>query len=300
MVTRITGQSSPVGLSILVPIYNEAKTVRSVLERLRRVPFPVPIEIIAVNDGSSDGTRDVLDGLPAWPDMRVVHHEVNGGKGAAIQTALSYARGRYVVVQDADNELEPGDILPLLHAVMSGEADVCYGSRFSAAGWRWATHLTFWANKVLNVVCNMLNGLRLTDMNTCYKLMPLDLARRIRIVSNGFTMEPEITTKLARLGATFTERPITYKPRSYAEGKKIRAWDFAKYLVAMVRFRLERMPTMMPAAEAVRLGRPLVASVPATAPVAVSSAVVGARRAAGTGASGEAADDLVHAAKSAE
>ncbi len=226
-----------VGLSILIPVYNERHTIRQVLEKVRAVPFPVSREIVVVDDGSSDGTREVLRELPDWPDVQVHFHERNCGKGGAIQTALRHARGQYVVIQDADLELEPADLLPLLEVVRNGGEAVCYGSRFMGD----VSHLrrlpTFWANRFLNLTCNLINGLHLTDMNTCYKMMRTDLARRIRLVSRGFAMEPEITTKLARMGVRIVERPVQYRPRSRADGKKIRPFDVARYLAAMVRFR---------------------------------------------------------------
>jgi len=229
------------GLSILIPVYNERATVRAVLEKVRAVQFPVDREIVMVDDGSTDGSRDVLSDLPDWPDVRVVLHEKNAGKGAAIQTALKHARGEIVVIQDADLELEPTDLLPLFEVVHRGESEVCYGSRFMGDTRPFRKMPTYWANRSLNFVCNVLNGLRITDMNTCYKMMRADVARRINLTSRGFAMEPEITTKLARLGVRIVERPITYRPRGKEEGKKIRKSDFFKYLWAMARFRFASM-----------------------------------------------------------
>ena len=229
--------SASIGLSILVPVYNERNTIRQVLEKVRGVSFPVKTEIVVVDDGSRDGTIEILRGLPSWDDVRVLFHEVNKGKGGAIQTALRHARGEFVVVQDADLELNPADLLPLFDIVHRGAAPVGYGSRFIGD----VSHLrrlpTYWANRVLNLVCNLINGLHLTDMNTCYKMMRTDVARRVNLVSRGFAIEPEITTKLARMGVRIREHPIRYRPRSKDEGKKIRAMDFFRYLVAMVRFR---------------------------------------------------------------
>ncbi len=230
--------SESIGLSILMPVYNERGTIRQVLEKVRSVPFPVSREIVVVDDGSSDGTRELLRELPAWPEVRVHFHERNRGKGGAIQTALGHARGQYVVIQDADLELEPVDILPLFEAVRNGGASVCYGSRFIGDVRHLRRLPTYWANRFLNLACNLINGIHITDMNTCYKMMRTDLARRVRLVSRGFAMEPEITTKLARMGVRIAERPVQYRPRSREEGKKIRPFDVARYLAAMVRFRL--------------------------------------------------------------
>lgn len=229
------------GLSILIPVYNERATVRGVLDKVRAVKFPVEREIIMVDDGSTDGSRDVLSDLPDWPDVRVVMHEKNAGKGAAIQTALKHARGEIVVIQDADLELEPTDLIPLFDVVHRGESDVCYGSRFMGDNKAYRGMPTYWANRSLNFVCNVLNGIRITDMNTCYKMMRAEVAKKINLTSRGFAMEPEITTKLARLGVRIVERPITYRPRGRDEGKKIRKSDFFKYLWAMARFRFAKM-----------------------------------------------------------
>lgn len=226
-----------IGLSILMPAYNERATIRAVLDKVRNVPFPAAHEIIVVDDGSRDGTEEILRNLPPWEDVRVIFHEVNRGKGGAVQTALRHARGRFVVIQDADLELDPGDLIPLFAMVQRGDTPVCYGSRF-LGDTRHLHHLpTYWANRVLNMICNLINGIRLTDMNTCYKMMRTDIARQINLVSRGFAMEPEITTKLARLGVRISEHPIRYEPRSREDGKKIRMWDFFRYLQAMIRFR---------------------------------------------------------------
>ena len=224
-------------LSILIPVFNERATIRQIIERVQAVDFRASREIIVVDDGSSDGTGEILASLPAWKEVRVFWHAANGGKGSAIQTALRQARGPFVVIQDADLELNPRDIIPLFEVVRSGAAAVCYGSRFMG-DCRHLRHLaTYWANRLLTLVCNLLNAQHLTDMNTCYKLMQTDIARRINLVSRGFAMEPEITTKLGRMGIGIVERPITYQPRSKAEGKKIRSIDLLRYLIAMLRYR---------------------------------------------------------------
>lgn len=231
-------------LSILVPCYNERQTIRQVLERVRQTPFPVSFEIVVVDDGSTDGSRDVLRELPPWENVRVILHERNGGKGAAIQTALAHARGEFVVIQDADLELEPGDLVELFDVVHRQGADVCFGSRFLGDNRQWRLLPTYWANRFLNLTCNLLNRIHISDMNTCYKMMRADVARRINLVSRGFAMEPEITTKLARMGVRIAERPISYRPRARNDGKKIRSTDFIRYLRAMVRFRFTNDPSL--------------------------------------------------------
>jgi glycosyltransferase involved in cell wall biosynthesis len=165
------------------------------------------------------------------------------GKGAAIQTALKHVRGQFVVIQDADEELEPVDILPLFEKVWRGASPVCYGSRFMGDNRRLHGRSTYWANRVLNFTCNVINGIHLTDMNTCYKMMRTDVARRLDLQSRGFAMEPEITTKLARMRVPIADLPISYKPRDNSEGKKIRKMDFFRYLKAMGKFRFSKFET---------------------------------------------------------
>lgn len=237
-----TPGDKPIGLSILVPVYNEAATIHSVLDCLRAVPFPTRTEIVVVDDGSTDGTARLLRETPPCSHMQIIFHERNCGKGRAIRTALDHARGEVVVVQDADEELDPNDLQPLYDIVSRSHGTVCYGSRFAGDVRSFRRQPTYWANRFLNAVCNLVNRLHLTDMNTCYKMMPADVARRLDITSRGFAVEPEITTKLARMGVTIVEHPITYRPRSKAQGKKIRLADFFRYLAAIIRFRFAAPP----------------------------------------------------------
>lgn len=245
-------------LSILVPVYNERETVLRVLEKVGEVDFSASTEIIVVDDGSTDGTADMLRRMPPRADLRVIFHARNTGKGGAIQTALRHARGRMVVIQDADDELDPADLLPLFERVRNGKDPVCYGTRFAAGSSRPRWMPTYWANRILNGICNWMNGLNLTDMNTCYKMMPTDLARRLGLVSQGFEMELEITTKLARMGVDIVEEPISYCPRSKAAGKKIRFSDGFHYLLAMIRFRFWRPTTPSTRVQPVLAGGPML------------------------------------------
>lgn len=223
-------------LSILVPVYNESATIVQILERIFAVPWPVPIEVIAVNDASSDRTQEILDSVKSrWPNLRLLRHEVNHGKGAAIRTALAQAAGDIVAIQDADLEYDPADLVGLLPPILNNEADVVYGSRFLARVD--SPRLHQWVNKCLTEFSNFFTGLRLTDMETCYKVIRGPFARRLSLRSQRFGMEPEITAKLARMGARFRELPVSYRFRSYAEGKKIGWWDGVKAVAAIVYFR---------------------------------------------------------------
>ena len=243
-------------LSILIPVYNERGTVLRVLEKVRELDFSAPTEIVVVDDGSTDGTADILRLMPPRQGVRVFFHTRNTGKGGAIQTALRHAGGRIVVIQDADDELDPVDLLPMFERVRNGMAQVCYGTRFAVGSSRPWWMPTYWANRILNGICNCINGLNLTDMNTCYKMMPTGLARRLGLVSQGFEMEPEITTKLARMGVEIVEEPISYNPRSMAAGKKIRFSDGFHYLLAMIRFKFWRPTTPSTRVQPVLAGGP--------------------------------------------
>ncbi len=227
-------------LSIVVPVYNEESTVTSVIERLLEIPLPVAREILIVNDGSTDGTRAALDAMPDAPEMvRIFHAPINKGKGRAIRTGFEQARGTIVAIQDADLELDPAQLADLVAPILAGEAFVVYGSRFlngtPAAPW-----LTIVANRLLTGVTNLLYGASLTDMETCYKIMRIEVARGLDLQADRFDIEPEITAKVLRRGLIIVERPIRFQPRSRAQGKKIGWRDGVRALEVLVRHRIER------------------------------------------------------------
>ncbi|QDS92748.1 Undecaprenyl-phosphate 4-deoxy-4-formamido-L-arabinose transferase [Roseimaritima multifibrata] len=208
-------------LSVIVPVYNEAETIAAVVSRLNQTGLP--LEIILVDDGSEDGSADVLDRLAGEGLARVIHHAKNRGKGAAVRTGLQAATGVYVVIQDADLEYDPEDFRRLLQPLVADEADVVYGSRYGGvdkqvSGW-W--HQT--GNGVITRLMNMAIGLKLSDVETCYKMARRDAWQQIapRLRENRFGIEIEATAYLSRLQLRFAERSIRYRPRWYDEGKKI-------------------------------------------------------------------------------
>ena len=232
-------------LSILVPVYNEARTLRRIFAAITGVEFPIPFEIVCVDDCSRDATPEILAELAAKdPRIKVFRQDVNRGKGAAIRTAISHMSGDVAIVQDADLEYDPRDIPAVLAPILEGKADAVFGSRFAAAGQRKV--LLFWhsvANKMLTLATNLLNDINITDMETCYKAVRADILRQIPLKSDRFGIEPELTTRLAQFGARLYEVPVSYHGRSVAEGKKIgwkdavsAGWCLFKYRFLDTRF----------------------------------------------------------------
>ena len=224
-------------ISIIVPVFNEASTVRQVIERLLQIPLPADREIIVVNDGSTDGTREVLDGItPIDGVLSIVHAATNGGKGSALRIGLSHARGTIVAIQDADLELDPAQLAGLVEPILNGEAEVVYGSRF-LSGRPSGPWLSIAANRGLTWLTNVLFRGRLTDMETCYKIMAAPVARSLRLESNRFDIEPEITAKLLRQRRRIVERPVTFDPRNRASGKKIGWRDGVHAIAVLLKYR---------------------------------------------------------------
>ena len=224
-------------LSIVVPVFNEEATVGAVIARLLSVDLPVAREILVVNDGSTDGTRAVLDALPpAGETLRIVHAPVNGGKGRAIRTGFEQARWTIVAIQDADLELDPAELGGLVAPILAHESIAVYGSRF-LRGSQGAPLKTVIANRFLTGLTNVLYGSRLTDMETCYKIMRADVARDLDLECNRFDIEPEITAKLLRAGHRIVERPVRFEPRSRAQGKKIGWRDGLQAIAVLFRYR---------------------------------------------------------------
>lgn len=232
-------------LSILIPVYDEAELVSTVIARVLQATAEIgePREIVAVDDGSTDGSAEILDELAGrYPGIvRVFHHGRNRGKGAAIRTAIEEASGEFAVIQDSDLEYNPEDLRQLMRPMLEGRADVVFGSRFASSGERRV--LYFWhslANHFLTTVCNAVADLNLTDMATGYKAFRISLIRSVPLRQNGFGFEPELTIKMAQRGAALYEVPISYRGRTYEEGKKIRSRDALKILGCILYYGLQR------------------------------------------------------------
>lgn len=221
-------------LSVVVPVYNESKTIKQIIERINAVP--IDKEIIAVDDSSSDGSSGILREMK-YPNLKVIHHTSNRGKGAAVLTGLSYASGEYVVVQDADFEYNPNDYLKLMDAIKKEGVDIVLGARFTK-GYN-GMLIPKAGNRLLTTLLNILFGVKLNDCFTCYKLMRRTSFLDLSLESNSFDIEIEILTKAIRKGMRIVEVPISYIPRTYIQGKKIRIKDGIWAVFRIFKFRFD-------------------------------------------------------------
>ncbi len=226
-------------LSVIVPVYNERETLPEIVRRIRAVdlgPQRITTEILLVDDGSTDGTREMLPGLAELPGVRVLLQPRNRGKGAAVRTGIAHARGDFILVQDADLEYDPRDYPVLLRPILEGRSAVVYGSRFLGEH----KAMYYWhqvGNKLLTTIANILYNTTLTDMETCYKLCTRDVATSFTLKQNRWGFDPEMTAKILKRGHRIYEVPIAYYGREFNEGKKINWRDGFIVIAALVRYR---------------------------------------------------------------
>jgi glycosyltransferase involved in cell wall biosynthesis len=225
-------------LSVVIPVYNEIHTIETLIGRVRAAD--VPCEIVLVEDCSTDGTRELLQSWPAAPDLRIVYHERNRGKGAALKTGFAHVRGDAVIVQDADLEYDPGEYRYLLQPIVEDLADVVFGSRFAGDNQRVLYWWHYLGNRMLTTLSNCFTNLNLTDMETCYKVFRRQTLDQVwpQLCEQRFGIEPEITAKVAGIaGVRIFERPVSYSGRTYAEGKKITWRDGFRALWCILKYR---------------------------------------------------------------
>jgi len=233
-------------LTVILPVFNEAPTLREIVRRVLEAPLAMERELVAVDDASTDGGGAILDALAAAdPRLRVVRHACNEGKAGAVRTGLAHATGDYVLIQDADLEYDPRDYPVLLAPLVEGKADAVFGSRFLGAPHR---VLYFWhwiGNRFLTLVTDMLYDVNLTDMETGYKAFTREVASRLDLRERGFALEPEIAAKVCRMGCRLFEVPVSYSGRTYAEGKKITWRDGLTALRVLLAWRVRAVPPLL-------------------------------------------------------
>lgn len=222
-------------LSIIIPVFNEEKTIREIIKRVRETDKDIDKEILIVDDGSTDGTTEIVKKIKS-KDTKVYFHKINQGKGKAIKTALKHVSGDYVLIQDADLEYDPDDYEKLLKPILKGKAEVVYGSRFTGEH----RNLLFWhwvANRLLCFLTNFLYGTTLSDMETGYKVFKTSILKSIAFKAERFDFEPEITARILKSKMYIYEVPISYAGRDYSEGKKITSWDGLIAFWTILRYR---------------------------------------------------------------
>ncbi len=208
-------------LTVVIPVYNEKSTLEEIIRRVRAVEIPLEIDIVLVDDCSTDGTRELVRKYQGEPGFTVIQREVNEGKGAALRTGFAEASGDVVLIQDADLEYDPADYPALLQPILDGRADAVFGSRFLGGPHRVLYYWHSVGNRFFTLLSNMLTNLNLTDMEVCYKAFRREVLAEITLTSKRFGIEPELTAKTARLGCRIYEVPVSYAGRTYEEGKKI-------------------------------------------------------------------------------
>lgn len=224
-------------LSIVIPVYNEIKTINEILKRILAVEIDLDKELIIVDDFSTDGTREILKNI-SQDNIKIIFHEQNGGKGTALRTGFKYVTGDITIIQDADLEYDPSDYSKLIKPIIEDKADVVYGSRFlgrkKPEGMSFSN---FVANKFLTAFSNMLTGFSISDMETCYKVIKTSLLKELDLESERFGIEPEITAKLAKKKVRLIEVPISYHGREHSEGKKIKWKDGFSAIYQILKYK---------------------------------------------------------------
>jgi glycosyltransferase involved in cell wall biosynthesis len=226
-----------VKVSVIMPVFNEAATIAEIIGRVRKAPVDAQLELIIIDDGSIDGTRELLARYAAGEDIRVVLQDRNRGKGAAIRAGIEHATGDVTIIQDADLEYDPRDYPALLKPIIEERADIVFGNRFHGGEHRVLYYRHFLANQFLTTVCNVLTDLNLSDMEVGYKAFRTSVLKRLELRANRFDIEPELVIKSAKLGVRIYEVPISYHGRTYSEGKKIGWRDGVAALWRMLVFR---------------------------------------------------------------
>jgi glycosyltransferase involved in cell wall biosynthesis len=247
MPTDYSGAGQFHTLSVIIPVFNERRTVLELLQQVARQPVPLLKELIIVDDCSTDGTREFLQQSNLQSELsnggqnivKLAFHDHNQGKGAGVRTGLAQATGEIVLIQDADLEYDPGDYPELLKPILEGHADAVFGNRFHSGSHRVPRYYRYLLNRIFSIVCNSLTGIAIHDVTACYKVFRRELLERMHLHSDRFSVETEMTVKVAKLGARIYEVPIVYHGRTYAEGKKISWHDGWRAFYDLIRYRFK-------------------------------------------------------------